>query len=80
MSYYRLPTADKLSRSCYQQVGSGDGFAVIIQAHIEYLDIFRVVGYEYRFFESFFLKQKERFMIVISSTHREPGESKKGVK
>ena len=39
-----------------------------------------VSGLSYRFFESFFLKQKERFMIVISSTHREPGESKKGVK
>ncbi|NVO19554.1 MAG: acyltransferase [Bacteroidetes bacterium] len=30
-----------------------------------------VAGFSYKYFESFFLKQKERFMIVMSSTRRE---------
>lgn len=30
-----------------------------------------VAGLSYKYFESFFLKQKERFMIVVSSTRRE---------
>jgi len=31
-----------------------------------------IASLSYKYFESFFLKQKERFMIVISSTRREP--------
>jgi peptidoglycan/LPS O-acetylase OafA/YrhL len=30
-----------------------------------------VAGFSYKYFESFFLKQKERFMIVMSSTRKE---------
>jgi peptidoglycan/LPS O-acetylase OafA/YrhL len=36
-----------------------------------------VSGLSYRYFESFFLKQKERFMIVISATRRESKPEKK---
>lgn len=36
-----------------------------------------IAGLSYKYFESFFLKQKEKFMIVISSTRREPKAAKK---
>jgi len=36
-----------------------------------------VAGLSYRYFESFFLKQKEMFMIVVSSTRGEPKASSK---
>ena len=36
-----------------------------------------VAGLSYKYFESFFLKQKERFMIVVSSTYRESKEKSK---
>jgi len=55
ISLFTLASADKFARACHQQIGSGDGFAVIIQAHIECFDILRVIGDEDRFFKYFAL-------------------------
>ena len=49
-----LASADDLSDAGYQQVHSGDRFAIVIQAHIERLDLLRVIGHKYRLSKDLF--------------------------
>ncbi len=43
-----LGAADDLADARHQAVGGGDGLAVVVHAHIEGLDLCRVVGYKGR--------------------------------
>ena len=43
-----LGAADNLADAGNQAVGGGDGLAVLVHAHVERLDLGRVVGYEGR--------------------------------
>ena len=41
-----LRTADNLANAGNQAIRSGDGLAVVVEAHVEGLDVTRVVGHE----------------------------------
>ena len=50
-------------RAGNKAVGRGDGFAVIVEAHIESLDLLRVIGYENGLFK--YLFREISFMLCL---------------
>src|SRR3989339_1097492 len=50
--FFPLAPPDHLSYPGNQEIHGGDGFSVIVQTHVESLDLFRVVGHEDRLFKN----------------------------
>ena len=47
-SLFSLAAAAQFSDAGNEQIGCGDGLSVVVHAHVEGLDLFGIIGYEYR--------------------------------
>ena len=66
-TFFALTAADKFSDAGDEKVHCGNGFAVVVQAHIKRLDFFRITGEEHGFFEDMFGKVSFVFRLQIAT-------------